>query len=79
MEYLPEQDILCLCCFESSKDDLSQNLPQFMIVKAQTGRVMFSKNFPENQKPSAVKHAKLDDKRTMIYVGVSITEEGKNP
>jgi hypothetical protein len=40
-DYIKEEDLLCLCSFDSS-NTTQPHLPQFQIVRASTGRVLYS-------------------------------------
>lgn len=40
-DYIKEEDLLCLCSFDSSTT-VQPHLPQFQIVRASTGRVVYS-------------------------------------
>jgi hypothetical protein len=72
MDYLEEQDLLLLCSYDIKSQQGSQSIPQFQVVRPKTGRVIYSQNFPETSKPSAVTHVALDGKRTLIYLGVTM-------
>jgi hypothetical protein len=67
-DFIPELDLLCMCCF--SKDAAFQS-PQFIIKSIKTNNVVYSRVMSQKSSPSSIKSFKLRDNEYLIYLGAS--------
>ena len=74
---IPELDLICLSCFDSLQDEGQVgggSTPQFIVKSMKTNSVVYSRILSHSEKPSSIKHYKVDESNFIIYLGITNTQ-----